>query len=385
MSEPVSHICFVVNSYPNHYFPRLGIFVKRLAETFVDAGIRVTVINPQQVSIKPQLFSLPYVRHESTPGGNLITVYRPKMFGLGQQHRLGVSPVKLTTYFLTRAAATVIRRHNIKPDVFYGHFLAPSGVAVARLSRIFNVPAVCAFGESHPTIEQFGADAARRELEQLRGGIAVSSFVRDYLLAGDVIDPAKLTVIPNGFNPNLFFPRSKTEARKQLGLPEGEFIVGYVGSFDARKGVRRLEQAVDSLSGVSFIAAGQGDLAPTSPRCLLHRRVPPDELNVFLNAMDVFVLPTSREGCPNAVVEALGVGLPVISSNQSFNDEILNSACSIRVDPESIEQIAAAIAELRDDPVRRAEMADAALEKSRELHLEKRAARILGFISEVIR
>lgn len=105
-----------------------------------------------------------------------------------------------------------------------------------------------------------------------------------------------------------------------------------------------------------------------------------DDVPLYLNAADVFVLPTLQEGCCNAVVEAMACGLPIISSNLPFNWDVLNLDNSIMVDPLNVEEIKQAIIKLRDDVQLRLAMSCAALEKAKELTIQERAAKILSFI-----
>ena len=64
---------------------------------------------------------------------------------------------------------------------------------------------------------------------------------------------------------------------------------------------------------------------------------------------------------PNAyVVEAMACGLPVISSNKEFNWDVLNDENSIMVAPMNVDELARAIATLRDDKRKRKAMAEAA-------------------------
>jgi glycosyltransferase involved in cell wall biosynthesis len=105
-----------------------------------------------------------------------------------------------------------------------------------------------------------------------------------------------------------------------------------------------------------------------------------DELPVYLNAADVFVLPTLREGCCNAIVEALACGLPVISSDRSFNYDILDETNSILVDPDDVNQIAKAIKLLSEDKNKRDILAKGALDKAMSLSIDQRASNILNFI-----
>ena len=108
------------------------------------------------------------------------------------------------------------------------------------------------------------------------------------------------------------------------------------------------------------------------------------ELITYLNASDMFVLPTLAEGSCNAIVEAMGCGLPIISSDREFNMNILDDSCAILVDPTDIGQIREAIRTLAVDPVLRKQKATAALEKAQRLDIMKRARRILDFMENSI-
>ena len=108
-----------------------------------------------------------------------------------------------------------------------------------------------------------------------------------------------------------------------------------------------------------------------------------NEIPVLLNAVDVFVLPTLAEGSCNAIVEAMACGLPVVSSDLPFNDDVLNSKNSIRINPLSIEEIRQAINILKDEK-KRDELAINALETAKELSIDMRARKILDFISKNI-
>lgn len=107
-----------------------------------------------------------------------------------------------------------------------------------------------------------------------------------------------------------------------------------------------------------------------------------DKIVMYLNAADMFVLPTLAEGCCNAIVEAMACGLPVISSDRPFNDDILDESCSIRIDPSNIEELSDAIALLKNDPELREKLSEGALSKAKGLTIEQRAAAILQFIDE---
>ena len=91
-------------------------------------------------------------------------------------------------------------------------------------------------------------------------------------------------------------------------------------------------------------------------------------------------MPTQKEGCCNAIVEALAMGLPIISSDGAFNDDILDENNSIRVNPDDVDAIATAIKEMKEDSALRNRMVAYSLARHAEYSIQGRAKRIVDFI-----
>ena len=125
---------------------------------------------------------------------------------------------------------------------------------------------------------------------------------------------------------------------------------------------------------------GKGDIKPDCKNILFCGSVPNDELHLYLNAADIFVLPTKGEGCCNAIIEALACGLPIISSDSPYNDDILNNDNSIRIDVDNVVQIAEAIERLRNDSKLRNKLASGAVASAKALDIDARAENILKFM-----
>ena len=382
MVKIVKEICFITNKYPNISEPNVLVFLQQLIWSIADLGYVCTVIAPMPVNIYPKYIKQPYHTVETTENGNKVDVYWPKYSGFGDEHRvLGWSPARLTADLFTRAAIKTIKKENIVFDVVYAHFLEPAGVAAARIGEKYNKPSFVAFGEAtFTTMNCFGTNELRKEFESLSGVVAVATQNKEMLLSRNVVPEEKIGVFPNGYRPERFYPRDKLEARKHFGLPEDAFIVGFVGSFDNRKGINRLEAAIEKVDGAYMICAGKGDIIPKTEKCLWFKPVNNDELPWFYSAADVFVLPTLHEGCCNAIVEAIACGLPIISSNRRFNDDILNDSCSLRIDPESVHEIVEAIETVKNDVVLREQLSSGSLKKRDELTLNQRAVKICQFM-----
>ena len=373
------HICFMTNKYPNEVDGNTLVFLKQLVDEIAEQDVKCSVVCPVPTSINRNYKKLPLRRVEGK-----VTIYYPRYFGLGQRNYLCFNPAKITTHFFTKAVEKTIKNDiglkNV--DTFYAHFVTPADIAAARLGRKFDKPAFMAYGEATlQTIQHFGEKAVKKELSSLAGVIAVSSQNKEMI--SEYVDSNIIEVFPNAINTELFRPIDKKIARKKLGFNEKDFIVSFVGSFDERKGINRLEKAIDSFGGdVKLAAAGKGKLKPTSENCIWDKPVGHDNLPVFYSASDLFVLPTRNEGCCNAIIEAMGCGLPIISSDRSFNYDVLNNKNSILINPDDVKELTDAIALLRNDGKKRDRLSVNAIEAAKQLSLSRRASNIMSFIKK---
>ncbi len=138
----------------------------------------------------------------------------------------------------------------------------------------------------------------------------------------------KLRVIYNGVDTDAFHPRlreaHRVAARNALGVPEGAPLLLFVGSGFERKGVPQLLRAFAAMArGDAHLAVVGADrkgkaMAALAARLGVAARVhftgPAKDVRPFYGAADGFVLPTLYDPCPNAALEALACGLPVVTS-----------------------------------------------------------------------
>ena len=128
--------------------------------------------------------------------------------------------------------------------------------------------------------------------------------------------------------------------------------------------------------------AGKGDDPPGGERVLFCKPLRHEDVCTFLNAIDVFCLPTLSEGSCNAVAEAMACGCAIISSRLPFNDDVLTDRNSIRIDPSSVEEIREAILLLKENRALREALSEQALIDSHSHTISNRARSILGFLKE---
>lgn len=367
----VRHLVMLTKEYPTDTDP-IYPFVRQLARGFRDAGVRVTVIAP--LSLTHLL-----LRRKQAPARRVaegaLRVLRPLSLSFSN-----LLPA-LNQWCFRRAVKRALPRDI---DALYGHFVSPSGICAAELGEELGLPCYLGYGESSPAqYGMYGRDYLESKLRSLSGVVSVSSENARALRDQQILSPAtRVGVFPNGADPDVFRPMDRAEARRALGLPEGAFIVGFVGAYSERKGARRLSEALKALEGVKSIFIGRGALGPDCPGLLHNGPLPHDQIPKYLAACDVFALPTRNEGCCNAIVEALSMGLPVVSSALPFNDDILSERNSLRIDPNDIGQIAAAIAQLRDDGALRERLSGGAIQSAANLSIGSRVQQILHFMEE---
>ncbi|MEJ2503934.1 MAG: glycosyltransferase [Gemmatimonadota bacterium] len=172
--------------------------------------------------------------------------------------------------------------------------------------------------------------------------------------------------------------RGGTAFRAMLGIPLGAPLVGSVGRLAEQKRYDRLIPVLRSVPEAHAVVVGEGPErgrleaaareAEVAPR--LHLPGHQDDVGPALDAMDLFVLTSDREGLSNAMLEALAAGVPVLSTDVSGAREALDPLddgnAPGRVVGFGADAIAGAVRELIGDRARLGAMGETARRVARE-------------------
>ena len=365
-------IVFFAPAFPGKHDTSHYAFVKQLVDAIADKGNECHVVAPYNVFHYKKI-----VRgiEKYFIGNSEVIVHRP--------YYLSFSSVKGSKWLAHITRKNALRKAEKQlpagMDVVYCHFWN-SGYDGYQYAKTKGIPLFVATGESD--IKSFFSPPADMEdfKDYVNGVICVSSKNRDESIKLGLTNKEKCGVFPNAVNSDLFHKQDKVLCRKQLGLPLDSYIVAFVGWFKERKGPLRVAEAIDRVGNVNSLFIGKGEQVPQCNGILFKGALPHEKVPFYLGAADCFVLPTLHEGCCNAVVEAMACGLPIISSNLSFNWDVLDDTNSIMVDPNSVCEIADAIRILRDDLQLRNRLSEGALRKAAELTIDQRAEKILEFM-----
>jgi glycosyltransferase involved in cell wall biosynthesis len=185
-------------------------------------------------------------------------------------------------------------------------------------------------------------------------------------------------------------------ARGMLGFGPDEVLAGTVANLRPPKGypdlLRAAKEVVAKGLPVRFIAVGRGEEEADLHR--LHRELDLGERFRFLGyredavhvlaGCDLFVLASRYEGVPVAVLEALAMGLPVVSTPVGTVTDVVTDGVEGRlVPPGAPAALASAIEEVAGDPARRRAMAEAAFRTGTELDIRRTTRRVEEIYREV--
>ncbi len=376
----IKKLCVLSPYYPSKKDPHYA-FVGTLIEAIADMGVECHVISPvSYIERKHKAES----RTETTANGAKIFVHCPRFLSLPSRNK-----IRLTYRFSVHTKRKAIKKAFDEQvgscDAIYSHFLK-AGINAGWLSKQTGIPAFVAIGESKLQNEElclslFGDDIKNH----IKGVVSVSSALKSEARQMEVFsETTPIEVFPNSIDTALFRSLDKNDCRKKLGIGEDDFVISFVGAFIPRKGIDKLQTAVSRHPNWKCLLIGAGEIPVTLPadQVIFSGRIPHDQIPAYICASDVFALPTQAEGCCNAIVEAMGCGLPIVSSDRPFNDDILDNTNSIRIDPDSVDAIEEALVKLEQNRKLRESLAAGALHKVKNLSIANRAARIIDFMEK---
>lgn len=205
-----------------------------------------------------------------------------------------------------------------------------------------------------------------------------SRSLRERALAFGIAPPSKLVLLgegsSNGVDPARFSPGSSS-IREQFGIPCEAPVIGFAGRLTADKGLPELLEAFAAILRQEpnaylllvgwFDAAEDGLVVAVRERVEGHPQIVctgfvPDAAPYY-RAMDLMVLPSWREGFPNAILEAAATGVPVVATFcTGSRDAVIPEVTGLLVPPGYPDAICEAVMNLLRDPDRRRRMSAAA-------------------------
>ena len=227
-----------------------------------------------------------------------------------------------------------------KNTILDAHFGYPEGVGCYRVAKRRKLPLFITVRGLET--ELMAVPAIKKQMleafDYAAGIISVSQSLKDMLIQNGV-DGSKIRVIGNGVDSDTYSPGDRHASRSELGIAQETKLIVSLGNVQRRKGYDLLVEAIAPYQkNRNFSCVILGGINEAGTMASLQSRVEqlgmkdqvrffgqatPDVVVKWLRASDMFVLPTRREGCCNAVLEALSTGVPVLSTPAGDNTKFV--------------------------------------------------------------
>lgn len=309
----------------SHEFPPIGGGGANacyfLTKGFVEKGYEVTLVT---------------ANYQGMPESEIVNGVRVIRVNSKRAHKEHCSFKEMLSYLLKAypVANKLQKRENF--DVCLVFFGIPSGPIGYMLKKKYKLPYVIRFGggdvpgfqERFTKVYKIIAPAIKLIWKKADALIANSQGLKDMAL--DFYNKKPFDVIPNGVDTEVFYPSVKEES--------DEFKILFVSRLIERKGLQfiipQLKKIQDSTEkSVKLIVVGDGPYRETLERIAEENHVSDmvefvgqkgkEEIVPFYQNADLFILPSSKEGMPNVVLEAMACGLPIIMTPCEGSAELI--------------------------------------------------------------
>jgi len=289
-------------------------------------------------------------------------------------HRLPNSKIKpLASASYTAAAIPLLRRLN--PDILHAHSLTSPTTTALMGKRVLNIPTVI-------TLHRTGYLGDIQRLQRRRFGEQRLKGIRDnadafIMISKEVASELeqlgtpmdKCHFIPNGVNAEQYTPvnpTAKMRLRQLLGLPIDAQIVIFTGRLAPEKRVNHLVDVWHDIQqrypNALLLLVGTGDEEPALRAAAgagVHFAGKQENVIPFLQASDLFVLPSVAEGLSVAMLEAMSCGLPaLVTQVGGAADVITTRSNGWLIPPDDVPALKDALMTLLGSPALRRSLGD---------------------------
>lgn len=260
---------------------------------------------------------------------------------------------KYWVFFEKTQIKNIIKSEKIAFDLIHAHYTWHPGAVAVELKKDFNVPVVLT---EHTHVTLYKA-IKREDLTYFRTWKQCDAIIRVNKKDIPLFKKFnKYTVnIPNGFDENRFYRMDEKECRGKLNLPTNRKLILTISNLTGVKGhkysIKAMEEIIKSRKDVLYIIGGSGSLKDKLQRQIndtnlqnyikLVGFIPHDKVSLWMNACDLFILPSLSESFGIVQVEAMACGKPVVATYNGGSEEIIASSdYGYLVEPGNSEQLA---------------------------------------------
>lgn len=357
-------VLVISHMYPKEYNPNYGIFVHEQVLALKKSGHELLVVSPT-LYVPPLLDQLSskwkgYKKQPQRACLDGISVYYPRVFRLPGNLGLHLAG---KVYYLQLSSFIRKLRKEFPFELIHAHVALPDGQLGMLLKKDLNLPLVTSIhGQDFQTTIYRNENCKKAVIEVLKSSDRVITVSEKLKRIGQELceDAHKYATVHNGVNPE------KVVGQEERLLPEkGKRMILSVGNLKKPKGhdltVKAFGRIHDKYPDACLVIIGDGpEMDPLKQlirdlklqdKVMLLGRQPHGEVLRYMQACELFVLPSWQEGFGVVYVEAMAHGKPVIGCRgQGIADVIKDGENGILVEPKSLEDLAHKMSELLENP-----------------------------------
>lgn len=347
------------NMYPSHLSKTFGIFVKNQVELLRKKGLDVDVIA---------------IRDPRKQKGTLLKKYGK--------------------FFLQNLWNLIVRGR--KYDAVHVHYIFPTGLVGLLYKKWFGKKLIVT---SHGgDIDQmskkspFVQKQTKKILEAADHVIAVGEGLKKDIKENFSIPDEKISVINMGVNREIFYEQDNEKLREKLGIAPEEKVILFVGNLIRAKGLDDLLAACEKMSmeeeNISLHLIGEAkdkiyiqelkNRVDKLKNAVIHDAVGQLEIAEWMNAADLFILPSHMEGFGLVALEAMACGLPVVGTDVGGLKFLLDGNAGMKVEPHNPEELAEKALEVLRNPQIQKELKENGLKKANQYDQHRLVDRVIS-------
>lgn len=315
-----------------------GAYFRHIATSLTNRGVQVSLLEMGPRKPPTWLGEVPGVRYSS--------------LGITSRLQYPIAVLKLTR-FLMREKIDILQTHLYFAGLIGVLTKYIGGRAIVVLTR-HHTSVVRMLGKwPHIAADKWMAEKADFV-------VTVSKAVKQFMTDIDQIRRSDIEVVYLGFNFDEFKPdiEARTRIRSEFGFDDDEIVIGYIASFADGKGhvqlIQAFRQILESAPTAKLFLVGEGNrknIDAAIESLGIGSRVIfsgwRTDSAACLNGMDIFVQPSLSEAFSQVLIEAMGVGLPVVATKVGGAAEVIRSEIDgVLIEPNNVKAIADAVSRL---------------------------------------
>jgi glycosyltransferase involved in cell wall biosynthesis len=265
----------------------------------------------------------------------------------------------------------LVEEHKREPfDAIHAYFLPMAGFVGAYAGKFLGIPNIVSIRGNDIERAAFDPGKFSHVMYALQNASAVTTNASILAKKAKAFFDREIHVIPNGIDIECFKPLKRNEALAEtFNLQHSTFTIGFAGELREKKGSTSLLSAFAQINKkipaclliVGEVREGEDknsfdEFREANPQLpiTVTGQVPHKDMPAYYSLMDVFVHPSLRDGMPNAVLEAMACGIPVIATPVGgVPDVIQDGKNGILTDINDPGILAAKMMDLLTDPDKR--------------------------------